>query len=87
MLPSKGRGNGVGRVGGALEIIGMGWSLMDVCDELAADVEVVVGDADWEGESDSEVCIWGSGLRLWTCQFDGLPNPRHENGDSGRNNS
>ena len=77
----------MGRDGGALGITGAGWSLMGVCEELAADAEVVVGDADWEGESDSEVCIWGPGLRLWTCQLDCLLNSRHENDDIGRNDS
>ena len=78
----------MGRVGGALGIIGAGWSLIGVCDEeLARGAEVVVDDAGWEAKSDSEVCTWGSGLRLWTVQLDSLPNSRHENSDSGRSDS
>jgi len=78
----------VGRVGGALGMIGAGWSLIGVRDEeLAGGAEVVVDGVGWEAKSDSELCTWGSGLRLWTVQLDSLPHSRHENSDCGRSDS
>ena len=77
MLPSKGCGNGVGSVGGALGTTGTGWLEIGIRDDELAGDAVVVDETDGEAESDA----WGSGLRLWALQLD----PR--SGDSSRNDS